>query len=304
MSMLSSDFGRVVKVSERVAWSVDDVFPPGTILDMDKWFMPKSMFASMELDFLSEHEKRVLNQIYGNAYAHLFYYFEAYVIDLAMRHAQAELYGNDDNLRAMLRFAEEEVKHQQMFLRFGEMFRAHFHSPVELLPDPQALASVVLGKSPMGALLITLHLEIITQTHFVDCMRDDAEMDPQFSSLFRHHWMEEAQHAKLDALELGKLLVDASPEMVQQALDDYVAIIDIMAGAFGRQAELDVTSFERATGRTLDRAQRAAVAAAQRKTYHRTFLRSGLTNASFLEFLAENVPAALPVTARAAEVLQ
>jgi hypothetical protein len=302
MSILAADYGKVVDASERVAWRVNEVFPPGSALDYTKWFMPKAMFVAKDLEFLSEDEKRKLNQIYGNSYAYLFYFVEAYIIDMAMRHAQAELYGSDENnLRAMLRFAEEEVKHQQMFIRFGEMFKASFGTPCDVVPNPQAVAAVILSKSPMAVTLVTLHLEIITQAHYVECMRDDKEMDPQFANLFKHHWVEESQHAKLDVLELTKLRRDASPEQVQQCVDDYFAIAGAFAGLLGEQAKLDVVSFERALGKTFSAEEREAIETAQRKTYHRTFLRSGVTNSMFLEFLAEHFPAALPGCAQAAE---
>src|SRR5688572_6639295 len=115
MSILSADYGKVVELSERVAWRLNDVFPEGISLDFSKAFMPNAMFVGNALTCLNDKEKLKLNQIFGNSYRYLFYFVEAYIIDMAMRHAEAELYGHDDNLRAMLRFAEEEVKHQQMF---------------------------------------------------------------------------------------------------------------------------------------------------------------------------------------------
>jgi hypothetical protein len=79
---------------------------------------------------------------------------------MAMRHAQAELYGDDDNLRAMLRFADEEVKHQKLFQRFLDMFHHQFPTKTEVVPSPQAVAEVILAKSPMAVTLVTLHLEL------------------------------------------------------------------------------------------------------------------------------------------------
>ena len=38
----------------------------------------------------------------------------------------------------------------------------------------------------------------MTQLHYLDSVKDDGDLDPLFKSLLRHHWMEEAQHAKLD----------------------------------------------------------------------------------------------------------
>lgn len=300
MSILNTDYARVVELSEKVAWKLDDVIPHEVSLDFTKSFMPKTMFAAGELSFLSAKEKLKLNQIYGNSYSYLFYFVEAYIIDMAMRHAQAELYGDDDNLRAMLRFAEEEVKHQRMFLRFGDLFSHGFGTTCDVVESPQAVAQVILSKSPMAVMLVTLHLELITQAHYVECMRDSSEIEPLFQSLFKYHWLEEAQHAKIDVLELVKLRKDATAEQVQRAIDDYFAIAGAFADLLANQAKLDVVSLERAIGRTLSESERTAVETAQRKSYHRAFLRSGVTNSVFLEFLAEHFPAALAPAAEAA----
>src|SRR5579871_667545 len=218
MSILNADYSKVVDISERVAWRLADVTPEGATLDFSRPFMPNAMFMANDLPFLDAKQKLKLNQIFGSSYAYLFYFVEAYIIDMAMRHAQAELYGNDDNLRAMLRFADEEVKHQKMFLRFREMFEHGFGSRCDVVANPQAVAGVILSKSPMAVTLVTLHLELITQAHYVDCMRDSADLEPLFKNLFKHHWIEESQHAKLDALELLKLRAAAKPEQVQQTI--------------------------------------------------------------------------------------
>jgi hypothetical protein len=301
MSILAADYGKVVDLSERVAWRVSDVVPDGAKLDFSRPFMPVAMFVGHELPFLDAAEKLKLNQIFGSSYAYLFYFVEAYIIDMAMRHAQAELYGDDDNLRAMLRFADEEVKHQKMFLRFREMFDEGFGSPCDTVPNPQSVAEAILSKSPMAVTLVTLHLELITQAHYVDCIRDGGDLEPLFRSLFKHHWLEESQHAKIDVLEILKLRAAAAPAQVQQAIDDYFAIASAFAGLLAEQGKLDVASLERAIGRTLPPAERAAVEKAQIRSYQRAFLWSGVTNTLFLEFLAENFPGALAGAAQAAE---
>lgn len=302
MSIHVSDYRKCVELSERVAWRVEDVVPPGSVLDFTRAFMPSAMFFGHTLDCLNDHERLRLNQIFGNGYRYLFYFVEAYIIDMAMRHATAELYGDENTLRALLRFAEEEVKHQQLFLRFGEMFDAQFGTPCDLVDSPQAVAAIILSRVPMAVVLVTLHLEIITQQHFVDAMRDDRSMEPLFASLFRHHWMEESQHAKLDALELIKLRSEADAAMVTKAVDDYFAIAGAFAGLLANQARLDVNSLERAVQRTFTASERAEIEAAQRRAYNRAFLYDGVTNKQFLEFLTEYFPEALERAAEAARV--
>jgi len=293
MSILTSDYRKCIELSERVTWKLNEVVPSGSLLDFDKPFMPKGMFFGETLEFLSPQEQRTLNQIFGNSYAYLFYFVEAYIINMAMQHAQAAMYGDETTLRALLRFAEEEVKHQQLFLSFGDMFKQQFGVECDLVDSPQAVAEIILSKSPMAVLLVTLHLELITQAHYVDSMRNSQEVETLFASLFKHHWMEESQHAKLDVLELMKLRREAGDEQVQQAINDYFDIVGAFAGLLGAQAKLDVTSLERKLQRTFSDEQRSAIETMQRRAYHRAFLFDGLTNGMFLEFLAENFPAGL-----------
>jgi predicted metal-dependent hydrolase len=40
----------------------------------------------------------------------------------------------------------------------------------------------------------------MTLLHYVASVRDRVDIDPQFSSLLRHHRLEESQHAKLDTM--------------------------------------------------------------------------------------------------------
>jgi hypothetical protein len=293
MSILATDYSKCIELSERVAWRVDDVVPRDGRLDFSRPFMPKAMFFGYGLSCLNDSEKLKLNQIFGNSYSYLFYFVEAYIINMAMKHAQAELYGDDNNLRAMLRFAEEEVKHQQLFLRFNEMFNRQFGVSCDLVDSPQAVAEVILSKAPMAVLLTTLHLEILTQAHYIDSMRENKEMEPLFASLFKYHWLEESQHAKLDVLELLKLRRDADEAMIEVAIKDYFDIVGAFAGLLGAQAKLDVTTLERSCARPFTEAERAEIEAAQRHAYHRSFLYDGLTNSLFLEFLAEHFPTAV-----------
>jgi hypothetical protein len=165
------------------------------------------------------------------------------------------------------------------------------------------VARVILSKSPMAVMLVTLHLELITQAHYVECMREAQGMEPLFQSLFKYHWLEEAQHAKIDVLELAKMRKDAPAEVVQQAIDDYFEIAGAFAGLLADQGKRDVISLQRATDHEYDAAQRAAIEAAQTKSYVHAFLRSGVTNSIFLEFLAEHFPAALERAHQAAEAM-
>jgi len=299
MGIATTEYEAVVERSEHLAWKLNDVVPPDASLDFTKPFMPAAMFQAGSLGFLDADAKRKLNQIYGNSYRHLFHFVETYIVELAMRLATASRGGDADSVRAHLRFAEEEVKHQQMFLRFGELFDRGFGTPCDLVDGAGVVAQFILSRSSMGVLLVTLHLELVTQAHFIDSMRDSAEIDPLFRSMFKHHWLEEAQHTKLDAIELIRMRRAASPAEVQEAVDDYFAIAGAFAGLLAAQAKHDVTSFERAT-KPLGATERAEVEEAQRRSYHRSFLWYGVTNKQFLGVLSEHFPAAMAGASEAA----
>jgi hypothetical protein len=303
MLELDYDYASCVKNSEKIAWRIDDVMAEGTRLDFGRPFLPTALAGRGELSFLNAEERRKLNQITGNAYLNLFGFVEEYIIALAVQHAEAEMFGDHDAIRALVRFADEEVKHQALFHRYIEAFRRDFGHECEVLGSAAEVAGVILGKSPIAVMLVTLHLEIMTQAHYVECVKDDTAIDPFFIKLLRFHWMEESQHARIDALELDKLLVAATPEMIKTAFDDYLALIDAFDGLLKAQAEMDAPAIARATGRTFDADQTSQIVAAQHSGYRHTFLIYGMTHSTFLENLAQiSKDAAHRVSNRAKEL--
>jgi hypothetical protein len=300
---LEYDYASCVRNSEKVTWKLDDVMPPGTRLDFARPFLPAALSSRGDLAFLSSEERRTLNQITGNAYLNLFGFVEEYIIALAVQHAQAEMFGDHDAIRALVRFADEEVKHQALFRRYVEAFRQDFGHPCEVLGSAADVAGVILSKSPIAVMLVTLHLEIMTQAHYVECVKDDTAVDPFFAKLLRFHWMEESQHARIDALELDKLLGAANPDVIGKAFDDYLGLIDAFDGLLRSQAEMDARAIASALGRTFDADQTSQIVAAQHRGYRHTFLVYGMTNAMFLENLAKiSTEAAHRVSHRAAEL--
>lgn len=67
-----------------------------------------------------------------------------------------------------------------------------------MIGPAKAIADAVRAHDPLSVALVILHIEWMTQRHFLDSIKDDRALDPVFKDLLRHHWMEEAQHALLD----------------------------------------------------------------------------------------------------------
>jgi hypothetical protein len=281
MLQLSYDYAACVRSSEKANWKIDDVMPEGTRLDFAKPFLPERLAPTAGLSMLDAKEKLVLNHITGNSYLNLFGFVEEYILTMAVKHAQAELFGDHDAIRALTRFADEEVKHQALFKRYRAAFERDFGHSCEVLENAADVAGVILSKSPLAVVTVTLHLELMTQDHYTDSVRDDANLDPFFSKLLKHHWMEEAQHARIDALELDKMAQASSPEVLAKGFDDYLAIGGAFDGLLKAQSEMDVRSLARVLGRTFDAEQTAQLTASQHKGYRYTFLVAGMRNKTF-----------------------
>ncbi|MBP1684586.1 MAG: hypothetical protein H6Q33_729 [Deltaproteobacteria bacterium] len=282
----------VLAASERVQWRVEDLIGGDKPLDFGKPFMPESFARVETLPFLSEAERRVLNQIRGHDYLYVFGLVEEFILPFVLDHARTHLHADDYRVRALLGFAGEEAKHIHLFKCFRREFEAGFGNTCEVIGPPHEIARAVLSHHPLAVALVILQIEWMTQKHYVESIHDNQDLDPQFKSLLRHHWMEEAQHAKLDTLMVEALSQACKPEQIDSAIDEYAKIGALLDGGLMKQVEFDLESFEATTGRVLSEAEREQFLAAQRQATRWTYLGSGMTHENFLATLGSLRPAA------------
>jgi hypothetical protein len=280
--MATYTYEGVLAMAQRVNWKIDDVIGGDKRLDFAKPFMPESLAGVRKLDFLSTDEQRTLNQIRGLGYLVMFGLVEEFILPFVLDHARPRLAGDDYRTRALIQFASEEAKHIQLFKRFREEFDAGFGHHCEVIGPPEAVAAKVLAHSPLAVALLTLHIEWFVQQHYLESIKDDQDLDPQFKSLLKHHWLEEAQHTKLDTLMVEELAAATAPEDIRKAVDEYLEIGAFIDGGMQQQAQLDLDSFERASGRRLTAEERERFSEAQLKALRWTFLGSGITHPNFL----------------------
>ncbi|HET7501213.1 MAG TPA: hypothetical protein VFK02_09430 [Kofleriaceae bacterium] len=288
----------------KVNWQVSDLIGPDKRLDFEKPFLPESLAGVAGLASLSAREKLLLNQIRGNSYLHLFQFVEEYILPFVIDEARAAMPGGDvHEVRALMTFADEEAKHIHLFRRFAEEFAKGFAAPCAVIGGAAEVAKVVLSHSRLGVALLTLHLEWMTQAHYLDSVKDNQELDPQFKDLLRHHWMEESQHAKLDTLLVDKLATAGGPEVIEKGLADFAAIGGALDGLLQQQGQLDLDTLEAACGRKLTAAEREEIGAAQTRAYRYTFLVSGLLHKNFLGTVEQLKPGAADSMREMARVL-
>ena len=278
--------------SDAIHWRIEDIIGGERRLDFAKPFMPESFARVEQLSFLTPDEKRILNQIRGNAYLCIFGLVEEFILPFVMDHARKQLQGDDYRVRALLQFAGEEAKHIQLFKRFRQDFEDGFGTECSVIGPPEAIASAILGHDPLGVALTTLHIEWMVQSHYVDSIKDDQELDPQFKSLLKHHWLEEVQHAKLDTLMVESLAAGRSEAEILRGVEEYIEIGGFIDGGLTQQVEFDRESFIRATGRQLTDAESEEFRRVQLQANRWTYLGSGMTHEKVLETLEGLTPKA------------
>jgi hypothetical protein len=268
--------------SERIGWKVEDLIGGDKKFDFTKPFMPESLAQIKQLSFLTPQEQLILNQIRGHEYLSMFGLVEEFILPYVVDHARPQLSGDDYRVRALLQFAGEEAKHIHLFKRFRQEFEEGFGSKCDFIGPAEDVSHFVLSHSPLGAGIAILHIEWITLRHYIEGVRDSQELDGQFKSLLKHHWLEESQHTKLDTLMVEELVRNATAKEIEQAFQEYAEIGAFLDQGIQQQAEFDVENFVEATGRDLSRSEREQVKNAVLKGMRWTYLGTGMTHPNFL----------------------
>lgn len=285
------DYRETLATSQRVNWRIEDIIGGEKQLDFTKPFMPESLARVEKLNFLTADEKRILNQIKGHTYLQIFGLVEEFILPFVLDHVRPSLDEDDYRVRAFLQFASEEAKHIQLFKAFTEDFHQKFPTECAVIGPAAEVARAVLSHQPLAVALAILLIEWMSQIHFTDSIKDNQQLDPQFKSLLKHHWMEEAQHAKLDTLMVEALADGMSEEEIEGAVDEFLAIGGFLDGGLKQQTFFDLEAFERATGRQLNEAEREEFERVQHQANRWTYLGSGLTHPRFLETVGRLSPA-------------
>jgi hypothetical protein len=282
----SYSYEDILQNSLKVAWTERQVLE-GRDFDYSKRFLPNRLSGVDDIRCLNDRAKLELNQIMGNAYCHLFAYIEEYIIPQALEAAQKGIYGDETRLRTLLRFAEEESKHQELFRRAIALFEKGFGVRCGLIPGREEVAKVVLSKSRLCSYLLTSMIEWMTQLHYVEHVHGRAELDGLFGDLLKHHWMDEAQHAKIDSLLLDELIREIGAEDREKAIDELLELGGAVDGLLSQQAALNLASLEQRTGQILSDRDREEIQKHTLRAYRWTFLVSGLEHPNFVRIVGE-----------------
>jgi len=280
------NYQRLFETSQRVNWRLEDLLGEGRRLDFTRPFLPETFARTEPLGFLNATEKLKLNQIRARGYLALFELVETFVVPFISDQSNDGKQADPFRAPALRHFIDEEQKHRELFRVVLREFDGEFGTPCGLIGPAEDICRTILRHGPLAVTIAILGLEWMSQGHYLGSVKDNQDLDPQFRSLLKHHWIEEAQHAKLDGLVLKSLAEGSSPQDVATAIQEYFEIGSFLDTGFSQQAELDLESLERATGRRLSQDERRQFLDVQHGALRWTFLGSAMANRNFLAVLA------------------
>jgi hypothetical protein len=275
-------YAECLQNSYRVNWKIGDVVE-GRRFDLSRRWLPAQLSGADGIASLSADEKTKLSHVEMGAYAHLFGFVEEYIAPKMLGLAQDFQLENRDAFDALTNFAAEEVKHMALFRELRGRIDEALGFTLALLPGAKDVARAVLSKANGAVLLFTDATEWMTLLHYHSCFKDNEALDPFTRHIFKAHWLEESQHARMDHLETLRAFKDISDHDRQVAVEDVIELVGAVDGLLQKQAELDVQNFERYLGRSLKDAQRKEVYARVLDAKRYTFIESGVTHPNFAE---------------------
>jgi len=292
------NYERALATSLRAQWRLDDVLREDQSLDFSRNFMPESLARTAAVTALNPFEQRVLNQISGHQYLSIFGIVEEFILPFLVDHARPHLLGDDWRVRAILNFASEEAKHIHLFKRFHRAFVRGFPVECQVIGPSKDIGAEVLKHDPLAVGLVILMIEWMSQQHYLGSIRDDGDIDPLFKSLLKHHWMEEAQHAKLDTLIVDALGEGRTEAQIDQAIDEFFEIGAFLDAGLATQADFNLDALEKVIGRKLE--DRGAIVTQQHQAARWTYIGSGMVHERFVATLESLSPRAAERIAEAA----
>jgi DNA-binding Lrp family transcriptional regulator len=280
-------YERCIKASRRIRWDIDDDVIRGREFDLADKFLPDGLSLVNEIPFLTDDERRYLSQVQGRTYANIFGLVERFINAKVLEISRDHWLGDQTALEALIRFSDEELKHQELFRRIERLAARGMPRGYTCAPDPNDVASAVLSKSTWAVLGLTCHIELFTQAHYKQSIAADDSLSELFRDVFLFHWKEESQHAILDELEWRREHARMSDEERDRAVDDLIELVGAVDGILQVQADADGNYFCTTAGRPFTGDAIEAVKAALLKAYRWQYIVSGVQDPRFMGILDE-----------------
>ena len=274
-------YARIVASSKKTEWQIDRDLLRGRRFDFSRKFLPDGLSLVDRLAFLAVDEARLLSQVQGRTYAYIFGLVERFISAKMLELARARIFGDQLALEGLVRFSNEELKHQELFRRMEAMIAPNMAAGYRQVADPNDVARAVLAASTWSVLALTCHIELFVQSHYAESIAPREELCPLFSDVFKYHWSDESQHVVLDELEWKAEHAKLSPIERDQAVSDFIALVAAVDGILQAQSAADASYFVRSVRRSFSVDEVAQIETSMLAAYRWQYIISGVQHRHF-----------------------
>lgn len=278
-------YAQIVRSSKKAEWQIDRDLLQDRTFDFSRKFLPDGLSRIDRLTFLNADEARLLSQIQGRTYAYVFGLVERFISAKMLDQGRAHIFGDQLALEAMLRFSNDEIKHQELFRRMEMMIGSHLPAGYRQVADPNDVARVVLAASTWSVLALTCHIELFVQTHYTESIAPREELCPLFKDVFKYHWKDESRHVVLDEIEWKAEHKKLLPDERDQAVNDLIALIAAVDGILQTQSASDVDYFIQNVSRPFSVDEIALIKCSVLSAYRWQYIISGVQHPHFSQLL-------------------
>ena len=280
-------YAKVIEVSKRVRWEIERDVIKGRHFHFGNKFLPDGLTRLNRSSLTNPAERRLMSQIQGRTYANIFGLVERFINAKILELSKDHWFGDQIALEALVRYSDEEIKHQELFRRIEALIADAMPDGYVNTADPNAVAHAVLSKSSWAVLALTCHIELFTQTHYRESIAPDESLSELYKDVFLFHWREESQHAILDEIEWRRIDAQLSPAERDAAVGDLIALVGAVDGILQVQSRADVDYFISIVSRPVTAAERRVLDAETLAAYRWQYILSGVQEPRFQKVLAE-----------------
>jgi hypothetical protein len=281
----TSRYARCIDASKRVRWDIDRDVLRGRRFDFARKFLPDGLSRVQDLPFLGTDERRRFSQVQGRTYANMFGLVERFIGAKILEISRDHWLGDQTALEALVRFTDEELKHQELFRRLEAMMAEGMPAGYSFAPQPNEVAGAVLGKRTWAVLALTCAIELLTLAHYRESIEPDADLSELWKDVFQFHWREESQHAILDELEWVREDARLSRADRDAGIGDLIDLVGAVDGILQAQARADADYFAASGVRRFTAAELDAIRVTFLRAYRWQYIGSGVSDARFRKVL-------------------
>jgi hypothetical protein len=278
---------KCIEGSKRIRWDIDKDVIRGREFDFSKKFLPDGITKLDQLPFLSDDHVRVLSQIQGRTYCSMFGFVERFITAKILEISRDHWLGDQIALEALVRFCDEELKHQELFRRLEIMIAEGMPEGYQFPHDPNEVAGAVLSKSTWAVMALIYEIELFTQEHYRQSIQPDENLDQLFKDVFLFHWKEEAHHAVMDGLEWPREDAKLTQSERDAAVGEVIELVSSVDGLLQAQRNYDVEYFLKVCNPSFTSDEIEQLNAGMLKAYRWQYIFSGVEHVRFQGLLGE-----------------